>query len=208
MSRCLRNPWEIQGILFVWVFECGCWLAIQQTIQWFATQFPTHRNREFIRLIREFRFRCSKHKYFLGDSRQPRAVRPICNADQPITALNRRVRGSELLVPHQRLRRGRLDEGELGQHRIDLFESSGPSSRMPISQTAPAASAAQKARKNIAGTIASSDASGRSQRVLSAVADRLVRSVSREVNAVQPGHKHQCGDHGSSAAWRRAGAPR
>jgi hypothetical protein len=39
---------KIQGILFVWASECGCWLAIGQAIQWFATQFPTHWNREFI----------------------------------------------------------------------------------------------------------------------------------------------------------------
>jgi hypothetical protein len=37
-----------EAILFVWAPEYGCWLTIQQVIQWLATQFPTYRNREFI----------------------------------------------------------------------------------------------------------------------------------------------------------------
>ena len=37
-----------QGILFVGASECDYWLGIQHQIQWFASQFPTHRNREFI----------------------------------------------------------------------------------------------------------------------------------------------------------------
>jgi hypothetical protein len=28
--------------------ECDYWLGIQHQIQWFASQLPTHRNREFI----------------------------------------------------------------------------------------------------------------------------------------------------------------
>ena len=39
---------KIQGILFVGASECDYWLGIQHQIQWFASQFPTHRNREFI----------------------------------------------------------------------------------------------------------------------------------------------------------------
>jgi hypothetical protein len=39
---------KIQGILFVWPSECSYWLEIQQQVQWLTTQFPTHRNREFI----------------------------------------------------------------------------------------------------------------------------------------------------------------
>ena len=39
---------KIQGILFVWASECAYWLAIQHQTQWLTTQFPTHRNREFI----------------------------------------------------------------------------------------------------------------------------------------------------------------
>jgi hypothetical protein len=39
---------KIQGILFVWASECAYWLAIQHQTQWLTTQFPTHRNGEFI----------------------------------------------------------------------------------------------------------------------------------------------------------------
>ena len=39
---------KIQGILFVWASECDYRLAIKSQIQWLTTQFPTHRNREFI----------------------------------------------------------------------------------------------------------------------------------------------------------------
>src|ERR1700757_2072972 len=38
---------EIQCILFVYASECDYWLEINSQIQWFTTQFPTHRNREF-----------------------------------------------------------------------------------------------------------------------------------------------------------------
>jgi hypothetical protein len=38
---------KIQGILFVWASECDYWPEINSRIQWFTTQFPTHRNREF-----------------------------------------------------------------------------------------------------------------------------------------------------------------
>ena len=40
--------WENQGILFVWASECDDWLGINSQMQGLTTQFPTHRNREFI----------------------------------------------------------------------------------------------------------------------------------------------------------------
>jgi hypothetical protein len=43
-----EDKFPIQGILFVGASECDYWLGIQHQIQWFASQFPTHRNREFI----------------------------------------------------------------------------------------------------------------------------------------------------------------
>jgi hypothetical protein len=39
---------KIQGISFVWAFDCDYWLGIWGQIQWLTTQFPTQRNREFI----------------------------------------------------------------------------------------------------------------------------------------------------------------
>ena len=40
--------WENTGNFVRLGLRLRFWLVIQQAIQWFAMQFPTHRNREFI----------------------------------------------------------------------------------------------------------------------------------------------------------------